>query len=214
METVGKALREALDAVNLAVGRTEKESRAMAVKISLEPQVLFFDPALLERWRGGDRSYCSDSVCRRLDGSAGFGEYLVGSHFEELGYKWVFHDFDIFGTNRPGKYPNSEAVLLNYFGQERLSAIRSLHSVLLPLREPHHVTVETPDLLIFKPDGSEVRFAECKRTDTRDKLNHRQVIGLALIAAVLRCPADFFLVASRDSSPSLKPFEVVFPCLS
>jgi hypothetical protein len=186
----------------------------MAVKISLEPQVLFFDPALLERWRGGDRAYCSDSVCRRLNGSAGFGEFLVGNHFEELGYKWVFHDFDIFGTNRPGKYPNSETVLLNYFGKERLSAARSLHRVLHPFREPRHVTVETPDLLIFKPDGSEVRFAECKRTDTRDKINNRQAIGLALIAAVLRCPADFFLVVPRGSSPPLAPFEVMFPCPS
>ena len=186
----------------------------MAVKISLAPQVLFFEPTLLERWRGGDRAYCSDSFCRRLGGSAGFGEFLVGSHFEELGYKWIFHDFDIFGTNRPGKYPNSETVLLNYFGKERLNAARSLYPVLHPFREPRHVTVETPDLLIFKPDGSEVRFAECKRTDTRDKMNNRQVIGLALIAAVLRCPADFFLLAPRGSSPSPTPFEVVFPSLS
>jgi len=185
----------------------------MAIKISLKPQVLFFDPALLERWRGGDRAYCSDSYCRRLDGSAGFGEFLVGSHFEELGYKWVFHDFDIFGTNKAGKYPSSETVLLNYFGGEKLKAARSLYHVLQPFRKPHHVTVETPDLLIFKPDGSEVRFAECKRTDTRDKLNNRQVIGLALIAAVLDCPADFFLVAPRGSSPSLTPFEVAFPRL-
>jgi hypothetical protein len=183
----------------------------MAVKISLEPQVLFFDPKLLERWRAGDRADCSDSYCRRLNGSAGFGEFLVGSHFEELGYKWVFHDFDIFGTNRPGKYPNSESVFLNYFGEERLSAARSLYRVLQPFRMPGHVTIETPDLLIFKPDGSEVRFAECKRTDTRDKLNCRQVIGLALIAAVLRCPADFFLVAPLGSSPALAPFEIIFP---
>ncbi len=191
-----------------------KAPKSMAVKISLEPQVLFFDPAQLERWRGGDRDYCSDPVCRRLDGSAGFGEFVVGRHFEELGYNWVFHDYDLFGTNRHGKYPRSEAVLRNYFGEEKLRAARSLHDVLLPFRKPRHVTIETPDLLIFKPDGSEVRFAECKRTDTRDKINNRQAIGLFLIAAVLDCPADFFLVAPRDSSPSLKPVEVVFPCLS
>jgi hypothetical protein len=193
------------------LGAKGSKSRAMAVKISLEPQVLFFDPALLERWRGGDRAYCSDSYCRRLNGSAGFGEFLVGSHFEELGYKWIFHDFDIFGSNKPGKYPTSEAVFLNYFGEERLSAARNLHRVLLPFREPSHVTIESPDLLIFKPDGSELRFVECRRTDTRDKLNYRQTIGLALIAALLRCPADFFLVAPRGSSPALTPFEIVFP---
>ena len=186
----------------------------MSLRVTLEPQVLFFDPALLERWRGGDRDYCSDPVCRRVSGTAGFGEYFVGAHFEKQGYKWIHHDFDIFGSNKSGKYPSSEAVLLKYFGEERLSAARRLHSVLYPFREVRHVTVESPDLLIFNPDASEIRFAECKRMDTGDKLNRRQVIGLALIAAVFRCPVDCFLVAPRGSSPSLSPIEVEFPCFS
>jgi hypothetical protein len=183
----------------------------MPLRIALTPQVLFFDPALLERWRGGDRDYCSDPVCRRVGRTAGFGEYLVGAHFEKRGYGWIHHDFDIFGTNRPGKYPSSEAILLKYFGEARLNAARNIYRALQPFAEPRHVPVETPDLLIFNPDASEIRFAEAKRTDTRDKLNRRQVIGLALIAGVFRCPVDFFLVAPQGSSPSLSPIEVEFP---
>ena len=186
----------------------------MPVTVALEPQVLFFDPGLLERWRAGDRDYCSDAVCRKLGGTNGFGEYLVGAHFESQGYKWVHHDFDIFGTNRPGKYPQSEAVLLKCFGEAGLRAARSLYGALEPFREAGHVPIETLDLLIFKPDLSEIRFAECKRTDTGDRLNRRQVIGLSLIGAGLRCPVDLFFVAPRGSTPSLSPIEIQFPHLS
>jgi hypothetical protein len=183
----------------------------MSVRVALEPQVLFFDPPLLERWRAGDRDYCSDKVCRGLTGTSGFGEYLVGAHFESQGYGWVHHDFDIFGTNKPGKYPASEAMLLGYFGEAALRAARGLYSALVPFREEGHAPVETPDLLVFRPDASEIRFAECKRSDTRDRLNPRQAIGLALLAAVLGCPVDLFLVAPRGSSPSTCPIEVEFP---
>jgi hypothetical protein len=180
----------------------------MAIRVAVDPQVLFFDPALLERWRAGDRDCCSDPFCRRLSGSSGFGEYLVGAHFEAKGYEWVHHDFDIFGTNRLEKYPQSEAILLKYFGSTRLRTARGVYPMLEAFREEAHVPVETPDLFIFKPDASEIRFAECKRIDTGDRLNRRQAIGLALIAGVLRCPVDLFVVAPQGSSPPVSPIEV------
>ena len=127
-------------------------NQGMSVRVALEPQVLYFDPTLLERWRGGDRAYCSDSVCRRVSGTSGFGEYLVGAHFERLGYKWVHHDFDIFGTNRPGKYPNSEAVLMKHFGEARLNAARSLHRGLYPFREARHLSGATRLITIPVPN--------------------------------------------------------------
>lgn len=197
----------------MSVRRTEGEASVMSVRVALEPQVLFFDPAQLDRWRTGDRDYCSDAYCRGLPGTSGFGEYLVGAHFESQGYEWIHHDFDILGTNRAGKYPHSEAVLLKYLGEARLEAARGLYRTLEPFREERHVPVETPDLLVFRPDASEIRFAECKRTDTGDRINRRQAIGLTLLAAVLRCPVDFFLLAPCGSSPSLSPIEVGFPCL-
>ena len=108
----------------------------------------------------------------------------------------------------------SEAILQQHLGEERLSATRALFRTLHPFREPGHDPVETPDLLIYKPDASEIRFAECKRTDTADKLNRRQALGLALIAAALRCPVDLFAVAPVGVALSPQPIEVEFPWLA
>jgi hypothetical protein len=80
-----------------------------------------------------------------------------------------------------------------------------------PFREAGHAPIETPDLLIYTPDASELRFAECKRTDTRDQLNRRQAFGLALIAAAFRCPVDLFVIAPAGASPNRAPIEVEFP---
>lgn len=183
----------------------------MSLEVAIKPKLLEYDPSELERWELGDRDYCADWYCRKVSGTRGFGEYVVGRHFERLGYEWIHHDFDVFGTNAPGKYPRSEEVLLNFFGAERLRAARSLYKRLKPFRESRKAPVETPDLLIFNRDASEVRFAESKRTDTGDRVNRRQVIGLTLIAALYRCPVDFFLVAPKGTSPSLETLRFGFP---
>ncbi|GAB6154049.1 hypothetical protein JCM17380_27990 [Desulfosporosinus burensis] len=45
--------------------------------------------------------------------------------------------------------------------------------------------IEEPDLLIYKPDYSQIRFAESKRLDSRDKLRENQVRGLVLLSVLL-----------------------------
>ena len=175
----------------------------MPLNISFDVDVLEYDGAELKKWKDGKRDECSDEFCRRLSGTNGFGEYIVGKHFEARGYKWIHHDFDLFGTNRKGKYPKSEKVLSDYFGEERLLAMRSLHKTLFPFREPRHHPLEAPDLLIFKSNSqttTEVRFAESKRLDTRDRLNSRQILGLFLIDALLKCPIQLFIVRERGSA--------------
>ena len=179
----------------------------MPLNISLDVDVLEYDGTELKKWKEGKRDECSDEFCRRFAGTSGFGEYIVGRHFEEQGYKWIHHDFDLFGTNKEAKYPKSEKILMDYFGEEKLLAMRSLHKTLFPFREPHHYPLEAPDLLIFKSNRqtvTEVRFAESKRLDTRDKLNRRQVLGLFLIDAVLKCPIQVFIVRERGSSKSTR----------
>jgi hypothetical protein len=168
----------------------------MAFRIVIEPVVLEYDPDQEERWCAGHREDCYDEYCRSLKGSRGFGEYLVGRHFEAMGYRWIHHDFDVFGTNKPAKYA-SEAILLAGLGDKRLSAIREVGRQLRLCAEEGRGSVETPDLLIYKPGASEIRFAECKRIDTRDKLNGRQVFGLVLIGAALHCPVDLFVLKKR-----------------
>lgn len=176
----------------------------------LDAIVLEYDAEEKQRWRNGDRTGCSDAYCLRLTGSKGFGEHLVGCHFAALGFEWIHHDFDLFGTNRSRKYPISEGILRNYFGDEKLKAIRNIAKTLYPLHEPHRVAVEAPDLLIYNRDGSEVRFAECKRQDTGDKLNRRQLLGFMLIGAVLRCPIDLFVLCEKGKSGSLTGLEFVY----
>jgi len=175
----------------------------MPPNISVDVDMLEHDGGDLKKWREGRRDECADEFCRRLSGTNGFGEYIVGRHFEAQGYKWIHHDFDLFGTNTKAKYPESEKILTDYFGEERLSAIRSFHKTLFPFREPRHHPLEAPDLLIFKSNGqtiTEVRFAESKRLDTRDKLNSRQILGLFLIDAVLKCPIQLFILCERGRS--------------
>src|SRR5690348_9136952 len=114
----------------------------MTIEFVLQPKVLFYEPHELDRWKVGDREQCSDSFCRRLGGSGGFGEYLVGRHFESLGYQWIHHDFDLFGSNKLGKYPKSEDLLARFFCPEAREIIRSFHRSLKPFRLPGKFPLE------------------------------------------------------------------------
>jgi hypothetical protein len=139
--------------------------------------------------RSGERADCQDSYCRKLPGTKGFGEFVVGRYFESLGYRWIHHDYNVFGGNRLGKYPAAEEVLRKYFGDERYEQGRQFFSP--------YIHVQEPDLLIYRPDFSEVRFAEVKRMDTNDRLNEAQIRGLALLKLLYDCEAEIFYVAEE-----------------
>jgi hypothetical protein len=64
--------------------------------------------------------------------------------------------------------------------------------------------------MVFKPDGSDLRFAECKRADTRDRINRRQALGLSMLSALVRAPVDLFVVAPRGTSPRLDPIRIAW----
>jgi hypothetical protein len=138
-----------------------------------------------DRWKNGDRDDCMDSYCRNLPGTLGFGEYIGGKYFETLGYEWIHHDFNLLGGNKLGKYPKAEGIFRQYFGDERYEKGRQLYYLFSP-----SVRIEGPDLLVFKPNASEIRFAECKRNDTRDKLRDSQVRGLALLKLLFGCHVE------------------------
>ena len=117
------------------------------MKLVIEPTLLTYPPEDLEKWKAGDRSECIDTYCRRLSGSSGFGEYIGGRFYQALGFEWIHHDFDIFGTNKDGKYPKSDQILLNALGQQKLRSVRSLtslfgadaaHTARLPGRHLYH----------------------------------------------------------------------------
>jgi hypothetical protein len=184
----------------------EGRNRGNGFRVVIEPSVLEYEPEEERRWSAGQRTGCSDAYCRALPGRKGFGEYLVGRHFESIGYRWVHHDFDLFGMNKTSKY-ESEEVLLKCFGNEALSAIRASARAMRPLSEAHHVVVEQPDLLLYRPDYSDVRFAECKLQKTADKLNRRQVAGFLLIGAILRRSIDLFVLQERGRRRHLTPIE-------
>jgi hypothetical protein len=183
----------------------------VALDVVIHPQLLFYEPEELQRWKSGDRGDCRDPILASLSGTAGFGEHVVARHYEALGYHSIHHDFDVFGSNRPGKYPRSEKILADFFTPDARRALRTIYPAIKPFRQRRHVPIEQPDLLVFRPDGSDLRFAEGKRVDTRDKLNPRQFIGLAFIAAILSCPVEVFIVARTGTAPSVGPIRCSFP---
>lgn len=169
--------------------------------ITVEPLLLHFTLAQREAWRRGERDDCADPYAKKLEGTAGFGEYVTARHFETLGYRWIFHDFDVFGTNRPGKYPASEAILLDRLGGAKLAELKSIHP---EARTSGLLRPETPDLLLYRLDSQELRFVECKRVDTRDRLRPSQLLGLAHLAEA-GCRVDVCILAPEGSSPARPP---------
>lgn len=132
-----------------------------------------FDPAEREEWRA-------------KNGHTNlFGETMAGRYYESLGYKVVYKGFNLFGGNRPDKWPEPRELLIAYYGQERFDIAQTIY--------PTYKVIE-PDLMIYKPDLSEIRFAEVKRTDTHDKLDPRQARALGLIALLLGSKAELVRV--------------------
>ncbi len=171
----------------------------MAFDLTFQPILIEFTLEEREAWRAGERSACNDRYAGGLRGTMGFGEFLTGRYWERLGYKWIHHDYNVFGGNKPGKYPESEAILREALGSERLDACRDVFKALTPFREAKHYVFEEPDLLVYKPGTKEIRFAESKRQDTHDKINRRQALGLYHLGSLLACPVDVFFVAEKGT---------------
>lgn len=183
----------------------------MGLHVTFQPILVEFSAKQREAWLKGKRSDCIDDYCKRLPGTKGFGEYIVGKYWEQRGYRWIHHDFNVLGGNKPGKWEESENVLRRGLGPDRLDAARQLYKTLTPLREERHNPVEEPDLLIYRPGTGEIRFAECKRLDTSDSINTRQALGLYLIGSVLRLPVDIFVVAEQGTCSAPDPIVFVYP---
>lgn len=155
------------------------------MKVVIPTRILTFSKEQLNCWKQGDRDDCIDPYCRKLPGSYGFGEYIAGKYYEGLGYEWIHHDYNLFGGNILGKYPRAESILRKYFGDERYEKGRGFSKDF-----SQYVKIQEPDLMVYKHDGSELLFAECKRHDTHDKLNEKQVKGLALLKLLFDCSVE------------------------
>lgn len=185
----------------------------MGIELTFRPILMEFSGDERDKWTVGDRSDCIDRYCAGISGGqgiGGFGEFIVGKHWQQRGYRWVHHDYDIFGDNMDGKYPESQKILEDALG-DRLAKFKVLCNTLGPFRENGHAPVAQPDLLIYKPETMEIRFAECKRHGTPDRVNSRQALGLFLIASMLRLPVDVFVVAEAGiCSKPLEPVTFVY----
>ena len=93
------------------------------------------------------------------------------------GYKYIHHDFNVFGGNKPGKWSKAEDVLMNYLGKEKFDLCRTIYGKVEKIQEPN--------LLVYKEDGSDLFFVECKKVDSRDFLNVAQIRGLQLLSLLL-----------------------------
>lgn len=165
------------------------------MEIIIPTRRVTYNTEQLDRWIDGDREDCNDSYCKKLTGSRGFGEYIAGRFYESLGYQWIHHDFNLFGGNKLGKYPEAETILRKHFGDIRYESGREYYPAF-----SRYVKVEEPDLLIYKPDFSEIRFVECKRYDTNDKLRESQIRGLALLKLLFSCSVEVVEIVEEGKS--------------
>ena len=183
----------------------------MALSLVFEPKLVEFSPEDRDAWVAGERSGCRDRYCAGISGGqgiGGFGEYTVGRYWQDQGYEWVHHDFDIIGANK--RVYESQGALEDALGSDRLREFKAICQSLWPFAEEHHGPVEQPDLMIYK-GTSEIRFAECKRYGTPDQVNPRQALGLFLISSLLKVPVDVFIVAEKGTcSEPLKPITFVY----
>lgn len=175
------------------------------MQIIIPTRRVTFNQEQLHNWINGDREYCRDSYCRNLTGSKGFGEYIAGQFYESLGYQWIHHDFNLLGGNKPGKYPEAETILRKHFGDLRYESGRGYYPAFSQFAK-----TEEPDLLIFKPDFSEIRFAECKRLDTQDKLRESQIRGLALLKLLFNCTVEVIEIVDESKIQLNEPQPVVW----
>ncbi|MEH7747573.1 hypothetical protein V7659_21520 [Neobacillus drentensis] len=164
------------------------------MKVSIPTRILTYKRNELISWIDGNREECKDSYCSKLPGSRGFGEYIAGRYYETLGYEWIHHNYNLFGGNKLGKYPKAESIFRKHFGDERYEKGRGFYPAFSPF-----IGIEEPDLLVYKPDSSEILFAECKRQDTKDKLRNQQVKGLALLKLLYECPVEVVEIVEEGS---------------
>ncbi len=169
------------------------------MEISIPRRIVTFNSKELDNWKKGDRQNCHDQYCKKLPGSKGFGEFIAGRYYESLGYEWIHHDYNIFGGNKLGKYPKAEKIIRSCFGDERYEKGRGFYPHFSPF-----INVEEPDLMIYKPDYSEIIFAECKREDTKDKLRDKQVKGLALLKLLFDCHIEVIQISEEERKPDGK----------
>jgi hypothetical protein len=169
----------------------------MSIQITIPVTVLYYTKKQFDDWAAGNRENCLDPYCSRLPHTYGFGEQLVGDYFTSQGYKWIHHDYNFFGGNKLGKYPLAEEIIFNTIGAKKYESTRTLYNAFK--------ATEEPDLLIYKPDFSEIRFAESKRLDTKDKLRESQVRCLALYALLFGCKVDIFEIAKVGVLHEPKP---------
>jgi hypothetical protein len=61
--------------------------------------------------------------------------------------------------------------------------------------------MEIPDLMIYKEDYSELKFAEVKRLDTHDIIRESQIRGVCLLALLFECPVEVIWISENGKEP-------------
>lgn len=126
------------------------------VNVSIPYGLVEFDPDPRERWRGGYALDCSDPYCQSLarrSGTCGFGDFVVGRHFADLGWARIRHDYSFIAANNRGKWPKSEALMEDMIGTRKLRVMRSLGRQFPDQFKEHY-------LFMHKSGLTEVPFVE------------------------------------------------------
>jgi hypothetical protein len=115
-------------------------------------------------------------------------ELMMQRYFESQGYQVLNNSFAVVYEPATTKYPESQQIVSQLFDPGRLEALRHFTHRLLLGDGVAGVAPGQPDLLVFKPDFSDVFFAEVKTGS--DTLKIGQMVGISVLTTFLDCRVE------------------------
>jgi hypothetical protein len=142
----------------------------------------------------------------------GNAEVLMQQHYESQGYKVLNNNFAVVYNPSTTKYPDSQRIVDELFDSHKLEAMRHFGSCVFPGDGVHGVNPGQPDLLVYKPDMTEVFFSEVKTGS--DTLKQGQMVGISVLTTFLGCRIEIARVNGKPRShrwawPGLLPLHPV-----
>ena len=137
---------------------------------------------------------------------AGNAEQLMQQHYESLGYKVLNNNFAVVYSPQSTKHPAAQKIVSELFDSHRLEAMDFFGKSVFPGDGVREQNPGQPDLLIYKPDKSEVFFSEVKTG--KDWLKPGQMLGISVLTAFLGCRIE---IARVNGDP--KSYRWVWPGL-
>ncbi len=141
-------------------------------------------------------------------------EMAMVDHLASQGYQAIYHDYFLFHESRRTRHPENEQILRKTIGEQRLSHLREITSLLYPSGVGAGVAPEQPDLFVYNNRGDHF-FCEVKQRRTGDRLRPPQMLGISLIATFLDSRVELAVIVEshKDVDKLKKEYQWVWPCV-